>query len=172
LENTGVPKLEMRERVDEAMERLGVAHLRSRPPHELSDGEKHRVAIAGVLAMDPEVLVLDEPTSHLDPRSAMELMHTISRLQKKTGITILIVEHRLEYSSSIANRLVVMDKGKIVSAGSVREILAANEPFDLGVAIPPLARLHKVLEENGIGLGQIPITPKEFIHNVREKLND
>ncbi len=172
LENTGVPTLEMKKRVDVAVESLGIGHLRYKPPYELSDGEKHRVAIAGVLAMEPDILVLDEPTSLLDPRSAMDLMLTIERLHKKFGMTILIVEHRLEFSSTIANRIVVMNKGKIVSTGPVREILAAKEPFKLGVGIPPLARLHMVLKESGIVLGQIPITPNEFMHNIREKLHD
>lgn len=172
LENTGVPRVEMEKRVDDAMESLGVGHLRYKPPYELSDGEKHRVAIAGVLAMEPDILVLDEPTSLLDPRSAMDLMRTTKRLHKKFGMTILIVEHRLEFSSTIATRIVVMNKGKIVSTGPVREILAAKEPFNLGVGIPPLTRLHMVLKESGIGLGQVPITPNEFMYNIREKLND
>jgi len=172
LENTGVPRLEMKKRVDDAIETLRIGHLRYKPPYELSDGEKHRVAIAGVLAMDPSILVLDEPTSLLDPRSAMDLMTTIERLHKKYGITILIVEHRLEFSAAIADRIVVMNKGKIVSSGPVREILAAKEPLKLGVGIPPLTRLHMVLKESGIELGQIPITPNEFMQNIREKLHD
>ncbi|MEK0326219.1 MAG: ABC transporter ATP-binding protein, partial [Nitrosopumilus sp.] len=97
LENTGVPRLEMQKRVDDVIENLGIGHLRYKPPYELSDGEKHRVAIAGVLAMQPDILVLDEPTSLLDPRSAIDLMKTIERLHKKFGMTILIVEDRLEF---------------------------------------------------------------------------
>ncbi|MCZ6613106.1 MAG: ATP-binding cassette domain-containing protein [Thaumarchaeota archaeon] len=172
LENTGVPRLEMKKRVDEAIESLGIGHLRYKPPYELSDGEKHRVAIAGVLAMKPDILVLDEPTSLLDPRSAMDLMKTIEGLHKKFGMTILIVEHRLEFSAVIANRIVVMNKGKIVSTGPVREILAAEESLKLGVGIPPITRLHMALKDGGIELGQTPITPKEFMQNVRGKLHD
>lgn len=172
LENTGVPRLEMQKRVDDVIESLGIGHLRYKPPYELSDGEKHRVAIAGVLAMQPGILVLDEPTSLLDPRSAIDLMKTIKRLHKKFGMTILIVEHRLEFSAVIANRIVVMNKGKIVSAGPVREILAAEVPFRLGVGIPPITRLHMALKNGGIEMGQIPITPKEFMQNNREKLHD
>jgi energy-coupling factor transporter ATP-binding protein EcfA2 len=172
LENTGVPRLEMKQRVDNAIESLGIGHLRHKPPYELSDGEKHRVAIAGVLAMKPDILVLDEPTSLLDPRSAMDLMETIERLQKRLGMTLLIVEHRLEFSAVIANRIVVMNKGKIVSAGPVREILSSEESYRLGVGIPPITRLHMALKDGGIELGQTPITPKEFMRNIRGKLHD
>ena len=87
-------------------------------------------------------------------------------------MTILIVEHRLEFSAVIANRIVVMNKGKIVSAGPVREILAAEVPFRLGVGIPPITRLHMALKNGGIEMGQISITPKEFMQNNREKLHD
>jgi energy-coupling factor transporter ATP-binding protein EcfA2 len=123
LENLGVPRSEMRSRVDESLRLLGIADLALRAPHELSDGQKQRVALAGVLAMKPRLVILDEPTSLLDPKTAAELVDLVARLRKELGATFVVVEHRLDLLGQVADRLVVRDEGRKVLDGTPKEVL-------------------------------------------------
>lgn len=145
LENLGYERKEIRRRVDLALEKLGITELALRAPHELSDGQKQRVAIAGVIAMQPSVLIFDEPTSLLDPFTAQSVISIIKSLHDDLGITILIVEHRLDLVSTIANRLVVIDNGKILYDGSPREVLYESDVSLYGVNEPPVVKLSKLL---------------------------
>jgi energy-coupling factor transporter ATP-binding protein EcfA2 len=145
LENLGIERQEIRKRVDWAMETLGVSKLALRPPHELSDGQKQRVAIAGVLVMRPKILILDEPTSLLDPYTARDLMRVIKDLHDKLGITVMIVEHRLDLVSKIADRVIVIDGGKVIYDGSPREVLYQSDVSLHGVTEPTVVRLFKLL---------------------------
>jgi energy-coupling factor transport system ATP-binding protein len=122
LENLGVPTSEIRKRVDESMQLMGITHLAQRAPHELSDGQKQRVALAGVIAMRPKLIILDEPTSLLDPKTALELVELIDRLRREIGITFIVVEHRLDLLVRIANQMVVMSDGRKVLEGRPAEI--------------------------------------------------
>jgi len=122
LENLGVAKEEAIERVNWAMKATGIFDLRNKAPYELSGGQQQRAAIAGVLAMRPSVLVLDEPTSFLDPKSAEEIVEIIAKLSRELQLTTLLVEHRLDVVSRYANRVVVMDNGKIALDGTPREV--------------------------------------------------
>ncbi len=115
MENLGVPRNEMRERVDWALNMTGIANLRERSPHEVSGGQQQRVAIASVLAMKPEIIVLDEPTSFLDPLSAEKIFEVIAELNKKQGITVILVEHRLDLTAKYTDHLIVMNEGKVCS---------------------------------------------------------
>ncbi len=147
LENLGVPREEMRKRVDWALKLTGIYDLRERAPHELSGGQQQRVAIASVLAMQPEVIVLDEPTSFLDPLSAKKIFEVIYELNRNLGITVVLVEHRLDLTARYANHIIIMDEGKVVLDGDPREILRSEEARLIGVGIPKATRLYQILQK-------------------------
>jgi energy-coupling factor transporter ATP-binding protein EcfA2 len=166
LENLGMPREEIRERVDEVMRLLGITPLALRAPHELSDGQKQRVALAGVIAMRPKLIILDEPTSLLDPQTASELVGLVRNLNKELGITFVIVEHRLELLTPIADRIVVMDKGRKVMEGRPAEVLTDPQAASYGISVPPVSRLYTDLVKDGLPLGRVPSTPLELAEEV------
>ena len=145
LENLGLPTEVVRSRVDWSLGMLNIKQLALRAPHELSDGQKQRVAIAGVVAMQPKILILDEPTSLLDPHTARGLIDSILELRSRMGMTILIVEHRLDLVAKICDRLIVMDKGKIAMSGTPREVLSTEDVSVYGVTEPVIVKLAKML---------------------------
>ena len=167
LENLGLPREEIRERVDWALEVTGISDLRDRAPYELSGGQQQRVAIASVLAMKPEIMVLDEPTSFLDPLSAKNIFDIIYSLNKKLGITIVLVEHRLDLISRYVDRIIVMDNGRIVLNGDPRVIFNSEKARLIGIGIPRATRLYQILKEEGIDLGMVPISSEEVSHLIR-----
>ncbi len=150
LENLGVPRPEMRRRVDEAIGLLGIENLSQRAPHELSDGQKQRVALAGVLAMRPKLIILDEPTSLLDPKTAMELVDLVARLRKELGTTFVVVEHRLDLLVRVADRIVVMNAGAKVLDGTPRDVLFGEDADGYGVSVPAVTRVQKMLAKDGL----------------------
>jgi energy-coupling factor transporter ATPase len=170
LENLGMPREEMRERVDWALKMTGISDLRERAPHELSGGQQQRVAIASVLAMQPEIIVFDEPTSFLDPLGAQQIFEVISHLNKQLGITVILVEHRLDLAAKYAGHVLIMDEGKIVLDGEPREIFNSEQAWLLGVGIPKAVRLWRLLKENGVELKGIPVSSEEAIQLLREVL--
>ncbi len=170
LENLGVSRDEIRKRVDWALEMTGIEDLRERAPHELSGGQQQRVAIACVLAMQPDVMVLDEPTSFLDPLGAQKIFEVISELNKKLGITVVLVEHRLDLASRYSNHVVVMDEGRVVLDGEPREVFNSEKARLIGVGIPKATRLSQVLEKSGVHLGRVPVTSEEASHVLKEVL--
>jgi len=167
LENLGLPRDEMRKRVDWALQMTGIEELRERAPHELSGGQQQRVAIACVLAMQPEVMVLDEPTSFLDPLGAEKIFEVISELNKKLGITVILVEHRLDLASKYANHVIIMDEGTIVLDGKPREVFDSESARLIGVGIPKATRLWQMLRQNGIRLDRAPVNSEEAIQLLR-----
>ncbi|MGD0477876.1 MAG: ABC transporter ATP-binding protein [Nitrososphaerales archaeon] len=150
LENLGVPRSEMRKRVDEAIGLLGIENLSQRAPHELSDGQKQRVALAGVLAMRPKLIILDEPTSLLDPKTAMELVDLVARLRKELGTTFVVVEHRLDLLVRVADRIVVMNAGAKVLDGTPRDVLFDEDADGYGVAVPAVTKVQRMLAKDGL----------------------
>jgi energy-coupling factor transporter ATPase len=171
LENLGVPRKEMRERVDWALNLAGIYDLRERSPHEVSGGQQQRVAIASVLAMQPEIIVLDEPTSFLDPLSAEKIFEVIYSLNKKQGITVILVEHRLDLTAKYADHLIVMDEGKVCLEGNPREILFSDETRLIGVGIPKATLLYKMLKKEGLKLkGETPLSSDELANQLLEVL--
>ena len=171
LENLGVPRKEMRERVDWALNLTGIYDLRERSPHEVSGGQQQRVAIASVLAMQPEIIVLDEPTSFLDPLSAEKIFEVIYSLNKKQGITVILVEHRLDLTAKYADHLIVMDEGKVCFEGNPREILFSDETRLIGVGIPKATLLYKMLKKEGLKLkGETPLSSEELANQLLEVL--
>ncbi len=168
LENLGMPREDIRERVDWALRMTGIEELRERPPHELSGGQQQRVAIACVLAMQPDVMVLDEPTSFLDPVGAQRIFEVIDQLNRKLGITIILVEHRLDLASKYANHVIVMNEGKVVLDGAPREVFTSERARLIGIGIPKATRLYQLLSENGVHLNKIPVTSLEAAKLLRE----
>ena len=162
LENLGVPREEMRSRVDEAMRLLDIADLAQRAPHELSDGQKQRVALAGVLAMRPQLVILDEPTSLLDPKTAAELVALVARLRHDIGTSFVIVEHRLDLLVKVADRLVVMSGGRKVMEGTPAQVLFGDEAEAYGVAVPAVTQVQKMLARDGLVSARELETPAEL----------
>ena len=171
LENVGVPREEIRKKVDHALNLTGIYDLRERSPHEISGGQQQRVAIASVLAMEPEIIVLDEPTSFLDPLSAEKIFEVINDLNKKQGITVILVEHRLDLTAKYTNHLIVMDEGKVRFEGNPREILSADETRLIGVGIPKATLLYQMLKKEGLSLtGTTPLSSEELADQLLEAL--
>jgi len=170
LENVGMPREEMRERVDWALKMTGIEDLRERAPHELSGGQQQRVAIASVLAMQPNIIVFDEPTSFLDPLGAQRIFEVISDLNRKLGITVILVEHRLDLAAKYAGHVIIMDEGRIALDGEPREIFNSEQAWLLGVGIPKAVRLWRLLEESGIALKGVPISSDEATQHLKEVL--
>ena len=157
-ENLGFDRDQIRERVDEAMDTTGTRNLKDFAPYELSGGQQQRVALAGVLAMRPSIIVLDEPTSFLDPQTAEDVMRAADNLRKKLGLSIVVVEHRLDLVARYAERIVVMDGGKVVADGNLEKVL--DEQFDmlegLGVGVPRVSLLWSMLRRDGLVSGKVP----------------
>ncbi len=170
LENIGMPREEIQKQVDWALTMTGIGNLRDRAPHELSGGQQQRVAIASVIAMKPEVIVLDEPTSFLDPLGAQTIFEVISDLNERLGITVILVEHRLDLASKYADHVIIMDGGKVLLDGEPREIFSSEEARLIGVGIPKATRLYQVLEQRGVHLRRMPLTSKEASQLLREVL--
>ncbi|HZY94950.1 MAG TPA: ABC transporter ATP-binding protein [Candidatus Bathyarchaeia archaeon] len=157
-ENLGLSREEIRERVDEAMRITGTEKLKDLAPYELSGGQQQRVALAGVLAMRPSVIVLDEPTSFLDPHTAQDVMEATDELRRKLRIAIIVVEHRLDLVSRYANRIMVMDKGRLVADGPLEDVL--DQKFHLlhglGVGVPRVSLLWTLLRNDSLVSGRVP----------------
>ena len=169
LENLGVPREEMRKKVDWALKLTDIYDLRERSPHEVSGGQQQRVAIAAVLAMQPEIIVLDEPTSFLDPLSAEKIFDVIHELNKKLGITVVLVEHRLDLTAKYADHIIIMDEGKICFDGNPREILTNEETRLIGVGIPKATLLYQILRKEGINLNErTPLSSEELATQLME----
>ena len=169
LENLGVPRPEIRKRVDEAMRLLGITGLAQRAPHDLSDGQKQRVALAGVVAMNPRLIILDEPTSLLDPKTASELVGLVASLRKETGTTFVIVEHRLDLLVRVADRLVVMSEGRKVLDGTPKEVLFGGEAEGYGVSVPAVTTVQKLLARDGFAPEGGLLSPSELAAFVNGK---
>src|SRR5436853_6917722 len=136
----------------------GTLPLRDLAPYELSGGQQQRVALAGVLAMKPSVIVLDEPTSFLDPRTAEEVMAAVDTLRRENRITVIVVEHRLDLVGRYAERIVVMDHGRIVADGKFEDVL--DSEFDrlsgLGIGLPKVSLLWSLLKRDGLVSERLP----------------
>jgi len=155
-ENMGLSKEETDKRVKAALENVGVDEsIHEKSPFELSGGQKRRVAIAGVLAMEPEVLVLDEPAAGLDPRGRDEVLGLIKSMHSNLGITVILVSHSMEDVSRLVNRVIVMHQGRIAMDGALNEVFSrVEEVVALGLRAPSISYLMKGLNERGFGLPQ------------------
>lgn len=150
--NMGLSEDEIKERVREAAEFVGLTdELLKKSPFELSGGEKRRAAIAGIIAMRPEVLVLDEPTAGLDPSGRKKILGMISEFRKSTNSTVIIVSHSMEDVASLAEKIIVMNKGRIYKYADVHEIFKKSEELAaLGLEVPPVTSIFLKLKEKGL----------------------
>ena len=171
LENLGLPREEIRDRVEWALKLLGIEELRKRSPFELSAGQKQKVAIASVLAMKPKILLLDEPTSSLDPVSAKNLIDAIIDLNRRHGLTILISEHRLTHLIPHADKLAIMDGGRIIYFDDPRRILK-EDVLMYGISIPRVVEVAREMRRIGgcIPFRDIPLSVEEFISGLKGAL--
>ena len=171
LENLGYPRAEMRQRVDWALNLTDIYDIRERSPHEVSGGQQQRVAIAAVLAMQPDIIVLDEPTSFLDPLSAQKIFEVIHDLNKQLGLTVVLVEHRLDLTARYANHIIIMDEGRVCSDGAPREVLSNETTRLVGVGIPKATLLYQLLSKDGMELGNMtPLASDEMVKLLSEAL--
>ena len=151
-ENLGVPSEEIRRRVDEALKLVGMYDYRLHAPHLLSGGQKQRVAIAGVIAMRPRCIVLDEPTAMLDPHGREEVISTIERLNREMGITVVLITHHMTEAIR-AQRVIVMDAGRILADGTPKEVFPQVELLEsVGLTVPATTKVLYALNQAGFDL--------------------
>ena len=151
-ENLGIASPAIRHRVDAALKQVGMYEYREHAPHLLSGGQKQRIAIAGIIAMEPKCIVLDEPTAMLDPRGRREVMHTIYRLNKEKGITVVLITHHMDEAAQ-ADRVVVLHKGNITADGTPRQVFSQVEMLhNIGLAAPETVELCYQLNQLGFDL--------------------
>lgn len=161
-ENLGVAPAEIRKRVEDALKMVGMTDYREHAPHLLSGGQKQRIAIAGVLAMRPECLVLDEPTAMLDPLGRREVLTTVKRLNKEQGITIVYITHFMEEAVN-ADRVVVLDGGKVAFAGAPAQVFSQVDRLkELGLDAPLAAEVSCRLREAGLDIAPDVITDEQL----------
>lgn len=161
-ENLGVPPEEIRERVEQALEKVGMTAYKGQAPSMLSGGQKQRIAIAGVLAMQPDCIVLDEPTAMLDPKGRAEVMATIHELNEKEGITIVLITHFMEEAVT-ADRVMVIDRGVLQMDGTAREVFSqADKLTEIGLDVPVAADLSRRLRKAGMAVSENCMTDEEL----------
>ena len=170
LENMGVPPDEMRIRVDEALKAVGMYEYREHAPSQLSGGQKQRVAIAGIIAMKPDCIVLDEPTAMLDPAGRREVMKTIKRLNRENGVTIVLITHYMEEAAQ-ADRVVVMDSGKVILDDIPSEVFSNVEKLrEVELDVPQSTQLMYLLQKSGRKDADTHIITEEACADYLEKL--
>lgn len=163
LENMGVEPSEIRRRVDEALRTVDMYQYREHAPHRLSGGQKQRVAIAGVIAMRPKCIVLDEPTAMLDPKGRSEVMRTIRQLNRDEGITVVLITHYMDEAAQ-ADRVVVVDSGKILLDGQPGQVFSHVDVLkEVGLDVPQATLLAHELRTAGINLPDDILNENEFI---------
>ncbi len=162
-ENLGVPPLEIRARVDEALEIVEMTEYKKHAPHLLSGGQKQRVAIAGILAMKPDCIILDEPTAMLDPIGRIEVMNTIKKLNKTENKTIILITHYMDEAVE-ADRILVMEQGEIVMEGNPKEVFKqVDRVKELGLDVPQVTELVYELRKEGIDLKEDILSIEELV---------
>ena len=165
-ENIGVPTEDIWKRVDYALEKVGMTAYREYSPNKLSGGQKQRVAIAGVLAMKPKCIIMDEPTSMLDPSGRKEVMNTILELNKKENVTVLLITHYMD-EAAMADKIYVMDSGKVVMEGTPRQVFTNVEKMrELRLDVPQATELAYELIEKGIPLPKGILTSEELVEEL------
>ena len=166
LENNGVPPKEIRVRIDDALRAVGMSQYAKKAPHMLSGGQKQRVAIAGVLAMKPDVIILDESTAMLDPSGRREVMNTVHRLNREEGISVVIITHYMSEAAT-ADYMIVMDDGRIAMNGTPREVFTkVDKVRTLGLDVPPMTDLAHSLRADGVDVRADVLTVDEMVEEV------
>ncbi len=162
-ENLGVPSMEIWERVEKSLKAVGMTAYRRQSPNKLSGGQKQRVAIAGVVAMKPDCIIMDEPTAMLDPHGRAEVIETVEELNRTEGITVVLITHYMEEVIH-ANRVIVMDDGKLVMDGTPREIFSQVEKLkSYRLDVPQMTELAYELKKEGLPLRDGILTVQELV---------
>ncbi len=171
-ENLGVPSAEIRRRVEEALETVGMLEYRKHAPHLLSGGQKQRVAIAGVIAMMPKCIVLDEPTAMLDPVGRREVIRTVRKLNQQHGITVVLITHNMDEAVE-ADRVIVMHQGHIVKEGTPREIFSDVTGIQsMGLDVPQVTEIAYELKKEGFDIRGDVLTCDEFIGEIERLMGE
>lgn len=163
LENLALDAEYIRKRVEETLKLLHIEELRNKNPYELSGGQGQKVALASIIAMDPEIMVIDEPTSQLDPKGTEEIFEIIDIL-KKEGKTIILVEHKLELIAEYAEKVMVLDEGEMILSGNTEDVLKNKILMEKEIGIPQYAALaYRLMEEGKVQFEEIPITKEKAV---------
>ena len=167
-ENLGVSSPEIRRRVDQALQQVGMYDYRTHAPHLLSGGQKQRIAIAGIIAMEPKCIVLDEPTAMLDPRGRREVMDTVGRLNREKGITVVLITHHMDEAAQ-CQRVVVLHKGAVAADGTPEEVFSQVELLhSIGLAAPETVELCWELNKKGFSLPLTKLDPEQCAQALME----
>ena len=170
-ENLGLPREEIRKRVDDALEMVDMYEYRHHEPHRLSGGQKQRVAIAGIIAMQTKCIVLDEPTAMLDPKGRKEVMEALHKLKDELGITIILVTHFMDEAVK-ADRVIVMNNGEVKLDGTPLQVFSEAELLSsIGLTVPKPLELAVELEKQGIRFSSAPLTVEEFTEEFKKLVN-
>ena len=170
LENLGVPQDEMVRRVEAALSAVRMSEFAETAPHMLSGGQKQRVAIAGALAMEPELIIMDEATAMLDPSGRAEVLATVRKLNREKGMTVVWITHFME-EAAVADRLVVMNDGSVAMEGTPRQVFSRVEEIKaLGLDVPPMAELAQTLRERGMPLPEGILTVSDMVKELKNVL--
>lgn len=163
LENLALDAEDIRKRVEETLKLLRIEELRDKNPYELSGGQGQKVALASIIAMDPEIMVIDEPTSQLDPKGTEEIFEIIDIL-KKEGKTIILVEHKLELIAEYAEKVMVLDEGEMILSGNTEDVLKNKILLEKEIGIPQYTALaYRLMDEGKVQFEEIPITKEKAV---------
>ena len=169
-ENLGVEPKKIRERVDSALKAVGMYEFRHSAPHKLSGGQKQRVAIAGILAMKPDCIVLDEPTAMLDPKGREEVLSAVHSLNKEQGITIVLITHNMDEAVT-SDRVIVMDSGKVLTEGTPKEVFSQVELLKKHrLDVPQSTELCHKLRAYGADISELPLNIEQCVNTLLEVL--
>ena len=163
-ENLGIPPQEIRQRVDDALKKVGMSEYKRHAPHLLSGGQKQRIAIAGILAMKPKCIIFDEPTAMLDPSGRKEVINSIKELNKNHGITVILITHYMDEAAE-ADRVIVMDKGKAIIEGIPRDVFSHVETMKkIGLDVPQVTEICYELRKAGIDIDTKILNVNEMVN--------
>lgn len=171
-ENLGLPREEIRKRVDDSLKAVGMYEYRHHEPHKLSGGQKQRVAIAGIIAMRPECIFLDEPTAMLDPKGRKEVMDTVIKLNKEYGMSVVFITHFME-EAVLADRVAVIDNSRLLLEGTPKEVFKQEDLLrSVGLDIPQITNLAREMKKSGVKVDVSVLTLNEFVENITALLGD
>ena len=171
-ENLGLPREEIRKRVDDSLKAVGLYEYRHHEPHKLSGGQKQRVAIAGIIAMRPECIFLDEPTAMLDPKGRKEVMDTVIKLNKEYGMSVVFITHFME-EAVLADRVAVIDNSRLLLEGTPKEVFKQEDLLrSVGLDIPQITNLAREMKKSGVKVDDSVLTLNEFVENITALFGD
>lgn len=171
LENMGVEPEEICQRIERIMELTKIQEFRDRDPYQLSGGQQQRVALAAILVMDQDVLVIDEPTSQLDPQSTDDVFEII-KLMKSMGKTVVLVEHKMEQIAEYADQIIVLDGGQVVMEGTPKEVFSDPDCLKYHTRLPQSTRIALELKKEGVNLSEVPVTVEETVGMIRTAMEE